>query len=276
MSLMTANNAFQVLTPMVYMLAFMAYRLRLGQERTKRFNKPILILMLALGFHLSHLIVRGMIIGQPPWTTYFDTYSALAFLMTLTYAAVELTCRDASTGYDFLPAPIILLTYSTAFGPHVPKENPMLDSDLFAMHTVPAIGGMAALIVGGFYGLLYLRLARAIKEKRFEGLFKRLPDMETLARMNYVALVVGFILVTAAIGWGAAWYSDVFEKVNIFEPKIAFTLIIWLVLFLPVIGRMLNRWSDRWTAFCSVIILGLVGMTILISMLPILDFHGHS
>ncbi|MFT7620528.1 MAG: HemX protein [Planctomycetota bacterium] len=272
----TANNALQVLTPMMYMLAFMAYRVRLGHDRTRRWSRPILILLLALGFHLAHLVVRGMMIGQAPWTTYFDTYSALAFLMTLTYAAVEITCRDSSTGYDFLPAPIILVTYSTAFGPHIPKQNPMLDSDLFAMHTVPAIGGMAALIVGGFYGLLYLRLARAIKEKRFDDLFKRLPDMETLARMNYVALVVGFILVTAAIGWGATWYRDVFQQLNILEPKIAFTLIIWVVLFLPVIGRMLKRWSDRWTAYCSVVILGLVGMTILISMLPFLDFHGHS
>ena len=270
-----ANNALLVLVPLFYMAAFLAYRARLGARRTRRFNRPIHVLGAALLLHLSLIVVRGALIGQAPWTTYYDTFSALAFLMTLTYALVEVSCRNASTGYDFLPVPFALIVYSTAFGPHVPRQNPLLDSDFFIMHTVPAIGGMASLLVGGFYGSLYLRLARAMQQKRFGGLYERLPDMETLARMNYAALAVGFVLVTAAIGWGASWYGDVFQQVDITQPKIAFTLVIWLILFVPVVGRFFRSWSDRWTALSSVVVMILVGLTILLSMLPVTGFHGH-
>ncbi len=270
-----ANNALLVLTPLFYMAAFLAYKARLGSNRTKRFSRPILAVVAALACHFALLYTRGRMIGQPSWTTYYDTFSALAFLMTLTYALVEIACRNASTGYDFLPVPFALVTYAAAFGPHVPKRNPLLDSDLFTMHTAPAIGGIAALLVGGFYGVLYLRLARAMQRKKFGDLFQRLPDMDTLARMNYAALVVGLVLVTAAIGWGATWYSDVFDQVDILQPKIAFTLLIWVVLLLPVVGRFFSRWSDRWTAICSVVILVLTSLSVVVSMLPIFEFHGH-
>ncbi len=273
--MMRANNALLVLTPLFYMAAFLAYRARLGKDRTRRFNRPILALIAALSSHFALLFVRGTLVGQPPWTTYYDTFSALAFLMTLTYAIVEIICREASTGFDFLPVPFAFVTYAAAFGPHVPVENPLLDSELFTMHTVPAIGGIAALLVGGFYGTLYLRLSKAMQEKRFGNLFQRMPDMETLARMNFAALVVGLVLVTLAIGWGATWYSDVFQELDILQPKIAFTLAIWLILLLPVVGKLLKRWSDRWTALCSVLILVLTGLSIVVSMLPFFEFHGH-
>ena len=230
----------------------------------------------ALLLHALLLVARGAIVEQAPWTTYYDTFSALAFVMTLTYMLVELVSRIPSTGLDLIPVPFALVTYSCAFGHPVPQPFPDYQHEPFVLHTVPAIGGIAAILVAGLYGTLYLRLSKAIRAKRFGRLFERLPDLSTLARMNYYALIVGLVLTTAAIGWGATWYSDrLGEGMNIAEPKILFTLVVWCVMLLPVFGKLTRRWTDRATALTSVISMSLVATSIIITLMPFVGFHGH-
>ena len=269
------NAALQVFTPIAYLTAIFAYRLRLAEDSNRSPKTPTMLVMVALICHFMWIFSRGSILGQAPWTTLADSLSALGFIMTLTYILVEMFNNLPSTGFDLLPVPFFLVTYSAAFGPEQPVANPILDSDLFIAHTVPAIGGMAAILVAGLYGLLYLRLERLIRRKDFGKLFSRLPNLESIAKMNFYACAVGLLLVTIAIGWGATWYGAVFEQVDITEPKIALTLIIWFVLLLPIIGRLMRRWTDRSTAILSVFTSLLVAISILITLLPFVEFHGH-
>ena len=271
-----ANDALQVFVPLCYAAAWTAYWLAIRSPGLLKPRTPITFCIIALVMHGGQLAVRGRILGQLPWTTYYDSLSALGFLMTLTYLLVELTTRVPATGYDLLPWPFVMATYAAAFGPHLPHPHAQLNNPLFALHTVPAIGGLAAVLVSGVYGVLYLRLERAIRAKKFTGLFARLPDLEVLARMNFFAALIGFLLVTAAIGWGATLYGDLFSRVDVTEPKIFLTLLVWAVLLVPAIGRFLKSWPDRATARLSVVTAGLALATILVPMLPFVGFHGHS
>ena len=273
--MIAANHALQVFVPLLYFAACVAYRRSGATGEGSRGVPPYAIAVAAFLAHAALTAVRGAILGQMPWTTVYDGLSALALLMTLTYLVIELVTRDASTGRDLLPWPFVLTTIACAFGPDLPRPDPALASPLFLMHTLPALGGTAAILVSGIYGMLYLRLERAMRAKRFDGIFRRLPDLEGLARMNFLAVVVGFVLVTAAIGWGATWYGDMFERVDVTEPKIAFTLVIWTLLLLPIGGRLLRRWSDRQTAMVSLVSMSLAVLSILATMLPFVSFHGH-
>ncbi len=269
------NDSLRVLVPLFYQAAVFAYWLRAEVSGRHPRGIPILVTVAALLMHLLLLIARGRMVEQAPWTTYYDTLSALAFVMTATYMIVELISRSPSTGLDLLPLPAILVTYACAFGPAEPRAFPVSEHAPFVLHTVPAIGGIAAILVSGMYGLLYLRLERAMRQKRFGRLFERLPDLETLSRMNYAALVVGLVLVTAAIGWGATWYGDLFEKIQLTEPKIMFTLIVWVILLFPVFGKLTRRWTDRATALTAVVSMSIVAISILVTLLPFVKFHGH-
>ena len=269
------NDALLVIVPLGYLFALFLYWLDTGETRRPPKRWPIAVVFSVLLLHGCLIWARGRILGQVPWTTYSDMMSVLGFLMTFTYLAVELFTRVRATGFDLLPVPLTLVTYAAAFGPHVPKPNPTLDSPHFLMHTIPAVGGIAAVLVSGIYGLLYLRLDRTMRKKSFGRFFQRMPSLQIIARMNSTASIIGLVLVTAAIGWGAAWYGDLFERVDVFEPKIGMTLLIWLVLLLPVIGKVLRRWPDRATALVSVVTMSLAMLSIIVTLLPFVSFHGH-
>jgi ABC-type uncharacterized transport system permease subunit len=261
-----ANAALLVLVPVTYLCALFAYcTLVIRQDEEARGRMPLALTTLALVLHGALLGVRYALIDQLPWTNVFDVLSALAFLMTLTYVLVEAASRVPSTGLDLLPMPFALVTYAAAFGPHLPVANPTTDTPRFVLHTVPAVSAVAALLVSGLYGILYLRLAAAIRRKDFGSLFRRLPNLEILARMNFWAASIGFLLVTLGIFVGARMAGDLSGGVDIREPKIAMTYVIWTVLLLPMTGRLIGRWSDRATALVSVLTVGLIVASILVA-----------
>ncbi len=271
----TLNQALLVFLPVAYGGTVTWYWLSVrGPDLIPRW-RPQAWLVATVVLHAILLVVRTSLLGQLPWTTYYDTLLALSFLMSLTYLLVEFSAREASTGMDLLPWPFVMVLYAAMFGHVEPKPNPALDSPFFAMHTIPAIGGIAAILVSGIYGGMYLKLERVIRGKRFGQFFERMPTLDVLSRMNFVAAATGLTLVTAAIGWGATWYGEMFQQVNIFEPKIFLTLICWTVLLVLVIGRLSRRWPDRLTALLSVAVATIALISIVIPAFPFIAFHGH-
>ncbi|MEZ6195597.1 MAG: cytochrome c biogenesis protein CcsA [Planctomycetota bacterium] len=258
-----ANDTLIVFVPMAYLVALGAYLVRKRAPEALDARTPLLATGLALVLHGALLGVRFAMIGQLPWTNVFDVLSALAFLMTLTYALVEAASRVAATGPDLLPMPFLLVVYACAFGPHEPLGNPVTHTSRFVLHTVPAVSAVAALLVSGLYGVLYLRLAKAIKRKDFGPLFQRLPNLEILARMNFWAATIGFLLVTLGIFVGAIIAGDISGGVDVTNPKIAMTYLVWTLLLVPMIGKLTGRWPDRATARISVITVGLIVASIL-------------
>ena len=85
-----------------------------------------------------------------------------------------------------------------------------------------------------------------------------MPTLDILGRMNFWAAATGVFLITAGIGWGATWYGDLFERVNVAEPKIALVLTIWTLLMVTVIAQAARRLPDHLAAKISVAIMGLV------------------
>lgn len=270
------QHALQVLTPMLYLIALVAYWSQRDRDDDARFRRlPLALAAIALVAHAGLLALRWDAIDQLPWTNVFDVMSSLAFLMAVTYVVVELASRVAATGFHLLVAPFAMVTYACAFGPRDPIARPHDHEAEFVLHTVPAVSALAALSVSGIYGFLHLRLARAMRRKDFGGLFRRLPSLEVLARMNLWAAAVGFLLVTAGIGVGASLYDEMKGPLDLLEPKVFMTLLVWTVLLMPMFGKLTGRWSDRATAIVSVVTVGLIFASILAASLPIPGLGGR-
>ena len=267
------NDALTVIVPLLYMVGLFLYA-DLHHESRRYRVRPVLVAVAAVVAHGLLIGVRWRMLGHVPLSTTHDTLSALAFVMGLVYVFDELVTRIDATGFDVLTWPFAMVTIATAFGPHEPTYNEKLESPLFAMHTVPAVFALAAILTSGVYGLLYLRLARTMQRKNFGKLFQRLPDLRVLARMNFFSALAGLGLVTATIGFGATWYGDRIGRVDVTRPEIFVTLLMWVVLLFPVFGKAFRRWSDRATATVAVVTMGLVVVFFAILLLPLGSFHG--
>jgi HemX protein len=269
------NGALVVLTPLFYLGAVFAYWYGTKSEGGAKSRAGIVLAAAALGLHALLFTARAAILGHFPLTTVYDSLSFLALVMTAMYVLIEAFSRVRTTGLYLVILPCALTTFACAVGPHEPKPNPTFVTPFFLLHVIPAGGGIAAIVVSACYGILYLRLAHAIQKKHWDGLFRRLPDLAILARMNFWAGVLGLLLMTAAIGWGATWYGDLFDQVRVTEPKIFMTLLIWTILLVPVGGKLARRFSDRATAKVAVVSLGLLVVSIVMAFLPIIGFHSH-
>ncbi|MCA9505132.1 MAG: cytochrome c biogenesis protein CcsA [Spirochaetaceae bacterium] len=103
-------------------------------------------------------------------------------------------------------------------------------------HVLLASAGLAALGLAGLAGLFFLIEHRALKRRRAVTRRIALPSLEALDRVNRLALVLGFPLLTLGLLTGSLWLE----------------------------ARAGRLWSgslhETWTAFAWIIYLGLVGL----------------
>jgi len=128
----------------------------------------------------------------------------------------------------------------------------ILRSQIFSFHVSAAVLGYSAFIVAAVYGLLYLLLYHQIREKTFGLVFRRLPSLDVLDRMNFYAVVAGFVLLTVAIVLGAVWSTHLFGRVKP-DPKVLVAVGTWLLYGGAIAARGLVSWRGPRMAYTSLV-----------------------
>jgi ABC-type uncharacterized transport system permease subunit len=135
------------------------------------------------------------------------------------------------------------------------------------VHVLLASAGQALLGIAGFAGLLYLAEHRRLKAKRsLDELV--LPSLEALDRVNRVAIVVGFLLLSLGIVTGVFWLRESLGRVLRGSPHEAWMLISWAIYAGLVTARLAGRQSARQAAACALagfvfLFVGVIGVGML-------------
>ena len=108
------------------------------------------------------------------------------------------------------------------------------------LHMVCSLLSYVAFLIAFVSGLLFLIQERQLKRKRMGVLFHRLPSLETLERVNFLAVGVGFALLTIGVGFGFVGARLVLGRWWRGDPKEYLTLALWL--------SYLGLWVVRWRA----------------------------
>lgn len=122
---------------------------------------------------------------------------------------------------------------------------------LLPLHVAVSIGGLALFALGFVVALMYLLLERELKAKRPGAMFKRLPSLEALDRLNYQLVLLGFLLLTVTIGTGAFFYRGDGGIAFSLRSKEGFALVAWLVAALVVLFRQTVGWRGRRVALAT-------------------------
>jgi ABC-type uncharacterized transport system permease subunit len=149
------------------------------------------------------------------------------------------------------------------------------------VHVTAALLGYVALSVAAVYGVMYTLLYRELKKHRVGLIFRRLPNLETLSRLNIGAVLFGWIGLTLAIVWGSVWartLTSAGQLAGTFytDPKFLLTLVLWVLYGLALAGRYFFRWPNRQLAYLSMVAFVLmVGSSLAVNLiLP--SFHQFS
>jgi ABC-type uncharacterized transport system permease subunit len=209
------------------------------------------IVVVALGLHLLGLI--HVVVGEG-----FGALLALPALpsevaLLLAAAGVVLGVRTPFkvAGAFLTPVAMVLLAtvlVRSMFGPGLAGTSPeAVRTALTPIHVSASVLGFlsfcASYAVAGFY---VLKDARLRHHRAAAGRVK-LPPLQTIERLMYRILMVGFVLYSLGAVLGALWAAG--ESGPGFEPKYTLAALSWLS-FAFVLGlRWLTGWTGRRAAF---------------------------
>lgn len=236
---------FEIALPVLYFITIWAYGKAFfsGSRRAEQVKTPLLISVVVV--HFSYLILRTIAFNHPPITSAFETFSNVAFCITVAYTYIEFKTKVKSTGYFILILPFIFQLISSIFIKDLLEVPEVLRSNLLAFHVTSALLGYAAITVSAAYGFLYLMLHHDIKSTRFGVIYKRLPNLEVLERMSFSGIKFGFLLLTIAIVIGLIWLPRAFENFSYADPKLIGTLSIWLLYGVGLLGKQFIGWQGK-------------------------------
>jgi len=277
----TALQLLNILLPLGYLLAALAYLVVFMESPEWAKTWATRLTVSVVGAHLLYLLLAGLSFQHVPVANAWEGFTFIAFTMVVVYLALEWRWKDKATGVFLLVPVLFFQILSSAFVSHTREVDEILRSPLFAVHVTAALLGYVALSVAAVYGAMYALLYRELKKHRVGLIFRRLPNLETLSRLNLGAVFFGWIGLTLAILLGSFWAGELtsrgwMEGTFYTDPKFLLTVVLWVLYGLALAGRYLFRWPNRQLAYLSILAFFLMVTSSLAVNLFLSSFHQFS
>ncbi|MEZ4241450.1 MAG: cytochrome c biogenesis protein CcsA [Myxococcota bacterium] len=224
----------------------------------------------AVAVHAITLVYAAL--WMPPGLS--EALSATALGVGIAYVAVV---RRGLRALGLLLAPLVMVLVGTSLVvPHatVTALAHTGVSPWLPIHLGLTFAGIAGFALSSAVGVLYLWARGRLKAKKFAGM-SRLPSLEVLDRIQFRAMLFGFVFLTLGIGAGGVWAAATLTESWEIDPKVWFTVLIWAWYGGAVQMRVVAGRRGRWTAMFSIVgffglIFSLLGLNFLLS-----GWHGY-
>jgi len=267
-------HAIQTLLPILYLFVVCLYGMEFGGPNAPRaagIRRATSVLLLIM--HGAWLALLWDMVGHFPIVDFWTTISLLAFAVLVVYLPVEGMAKAPSTGAFVIGFAFLLQLIASCFLVTVAPSD-FGPNKFFAIHIATIVLAVAALLLSGFFGALYLVLLAQIRGRHFGVLFQRLPDLETLSRLNRASATIGFVFLTIGLNAGIAWaHSGAVKDFNYLDPKVLPVVLLWVIFGVIGSSRWIRFLSGRRAAIVAVAAASLLVLAVVVSFLPLGSIH---
>jgi ABC-type uncharacterized transport system permease subunit len=189
--------------------------------------------------------------GQVVWASVHNGESLLAFLSMSFFMVIYTIYQTTSPGVVVFPV-VFFLTFVAAV-----DEQPVLLTTFVShkgwliAHVVLIYMGYAALVLSFGASLLYLLQERRLKAKKASSLISFLPALEVIDEIGYRSLLLGFPFMTLGLVTGSVVAITTYGRVDFLDPKLLFSVLMWVVYMVMVFTRWNSGWRGRRAAFLA-------------------------
>jgi len=200
--------------------------------------------------HTVALIVRAVELGAPPLGSLSDAISVGVWVIVLLEVTIEQRSGLRVLGAFVLP--IVVLLSLKAMTTRPAGLAPVLASAWIWIHIALAMVGFSAFVFNFVGAIMYLLQERQLKLKRTGTFYYRLPSLETLDRLTFRTLALGFPFLTVGLLLGAIWARAAWGSALTFDPLAFFSLVAWIIYAGNLAGRAAAGWHGRRAAYFAI------------------------
>ena len=235
---MTLNAIFYVFAAVLYLAAaFGIYKTLQEPEPTEKFwIRPLICAGLMIQ---AYLIYEALFLyGTPHFGMALALTITLVFVLPLSAVSMLL--------------PLLL--------PGSPLE-PETASGPFRLHLLLAILAYSVMTMALIQGLLLMAVHKRVRSKDFisqdgakhVNILDNMPSMMEMEKILFRLIWVGFIVLTAAILFGAVYSQELFGQAFRFDHKTVTTCMAWFIFGILLLGHHLRGWRGKFAALWTVI-----------------------
>jgi ABC-type uncharacterized transport system permease subunit len=205
---------------------------------------------LGMVFQFVSLTESAVLGGQLSLTATHNSESLLALLVMAAFMIVYTVYRTVSPGIVVFPLAFVL-TFVAATGQQPSLlTSPGMRRGWLVAHIAMIFTGYAALFISFTASLLYLVQERSLKSKK-PGILQRLPALEVIDQIGYRSLLLGFPFMTFGLIAGTIVAQAEYGRIDLLDPKIFLSLLMWAVYMLMVFTRWNAGWRGRRAAYLA-------------------------
>ncbi len=222
----------------------------------------IVVLALAAGV-LAHLVALAGLsrtLGLVPLTGLGPALSFAGLMLSLVLLTTELLAREVTL--TLVAAPLAAMVTSAAV---IVGLTPALDPSgtrgvWLIAHIMLSFVGIAAHATAAAAGAMYLVEHRQLKARQFGAVFRFFPPLQTLDRVNHIAVVAGWLVLTLGVALAVS-YSVTYRALDV--AQIVWGVGAWACLTAIAVGRVVGGMQAKRAATASVATFSLVLMAYL-------------
>jgi ABC-type uncharacterized transport system permease subunit len=270
----TVFHTSVVILAVLYTILLMAYAriFARGPEGVARFVQSILVITVCA--HFASLLIRGNMVKACPLSSAAEFLSLVAFSIAIIYAVLEVRIGERTTGVFAITPAFLLQMVATVriLGTEgLPESRIGL---LRSFHNLSATIAFSAVAICGVYGILYLFLYGAIKSGRFGLFYKKMPPLEKLAQMSYVAAWIAFLGLAFTVGMDSWIHVKGGTPEALLRAGFVLKTLLCLLYGGSIVARRFFGLGGRRLAYATVLGACVLVATIIIGELQVAGFPG--
>jgi len=211
------------------------------------------LLLSATLFHTTAMLKRGFSFDRCPVNNLYEATTFLLWTIAATYLVVGLWPR-----FRFLGAFAAPLLFSVGVFALMPGlDNPYgahaeFKHDWVSMHAALILLSYGAFGLSSVAGLMYLTQEHDLKFHKMRAIFSLLPPIQRLELVIRRLMIAGFALLTAGLVIGAVWLKLPEGVGYLDDPKVHWSILVWLLYLALLVMRQWFAQSGRRFAWGAV------------------------
>ena len=223
--------------------------------------------------HLLSIVIRGIADGHYPLANMYEYSSMLALVAVVAFLGLSL--RYPVSSWAGGPALFVVVALmGIGYGLYQSPEPlvPALQSYWLKIHVTSMMAASGVLVSSFVFAALYLVKDRLASSN----LAGRLPSLETLDRLTFRAILLGFPIWTFGVMAGAIWGEQAWGRWWGWDPKETWAAITWMVYAIYLHAHSLRAWRGRRTALIASIGFVSILVTLYAVNLWIVGLHSYA